>query len=389
MVANSSDAMREDLGTFAQAAATGQDNLSGQLGDVATATGNDLAALGTTVEGGFSANSLAADQQAENMTTRLGNVKNLLQTTGDNIDASTKAQYENLSNSFDNSGNLIRNSIDDQGNTITRSMNDQGVMMETKFDAAGNQVGQVSTDVNQMLSDAETYQADTVSRIDNNATAISSGFQSTADGVNSVGTQVSGLTDTVTQGTDGLMSSLQSTETNLGNTMQTNQDATATQFGNLATGQDSVSSQLGDQLGSLQNRMQGGFQNMDANSITQARDMAGIAATQGDLDVGMRQNFKQLSTAFDQTGGLIRNSIDAQGNTISRAVDANGNLLLKSFDVTGNEIGNKVININRSLSDLAALRNVTGANASMGNLSPAMSGATAQGGFASPFSISQ
>jgi hypothetical protein len=103
----------------------------------------------------------------------------------------------------------------------------------------------------------------------------------------------------------------------------------------------------------------------------------------------MRQNFKQLSTAFDETGGLIRNSIDEQGNTISRAVDANGNLLLRSFDATGNEIGNKVININRSLNDLAGLRNVTGANASMGNLSPAMSGATAQDGFASPFSISQ
>ena len=524
MVANSSDAMREDLGTFAQAAATGQDNLSGQLGDVATATGNDLAALGNTVEGGFNANSIAADQRSENFTSRLGNVKNLLQTTGDNIDANTRSQYENLSNSFDDSGNLIRNSIDDQGNTITRSMNDQGVMMETQFDAAGNQVGQVSTNVTQMLSDAETYQAETVSRIGNNATTISSGFQNTAAGtdsiMNSIGsvgsgintnigdigtqlssgfdvasqtmsststdylkqlstmdsglsdqlnsqatdvasafdaqgslitqgqdelgntvmrsmdaqgnlltkkldangnevsstatnmnqlftdlgttmansqgslmdtmnTQFSNLDNTVTQGTDGLMSSLQSTETNLGNTMQTNQDATATQFGNLATGQDSVSSQLGDQLGSLQNRMEGGFQNMDANSITQARDMAGIAATQGDLDVGMRQNFKQLSTAFDQTGGLIRNSIDEQGNTISRAVDANGNLLLKSFDVTGNEIGNKVININRSLSDLAALRNVTGANASMGNLSPAMSGATAQGGFASPFSISQ
>ena len=332
MVANSADRVREDLGTLAELSATGQANLSGQLGDVASATGNDLAALGNTVEGGFNANSIAADQRSENFTSRLGNVKNLLQTTGDNIDANTRSQYENLSSSFDDNGNLIKNSIDDQGNTINRSMSDQGVMIETKFDAAGNQVGQVSTDVNQMLSDAETYQNQTSAAI--------------------------------TQGNEGLMS-----------TMRSNRDA--------------VSSQFSDQMGGLQNSMDGGFQNMDANSITQARDLAGIAATQGDLDIGMRQNFKQLSTAFDETGGLISNSIDAQGNSISRAVDANGNLLLRSFDATGNEIGNKVININRSLNDLAGLRNVTGANASMGNLSPAMSGATAQSGFASPFSISQ
>ena len=163
-----------------------------------------------------------------------------------------------------------------------------------------------------------------------------------------------------------------------------------------AEGQGTLSSQLGDvatatgnDIAALGNTVDGGFQSVEANSITQARDLAGIAATQDDLDIGMRQNFKQLSTAFDDNGELISNSVDEQGNTISRAVDASGNLLLKSFDATGNEIGNKVININRSLSDLTALRNVEGANASMGTLSPAMSGATAQGGFASPFSTSQ
>lgn len=165
--------------------------------------------------------------------------------------------------------------------------------------------------------------------------------------------------------------------------------ATAEGQGNLSSQLGDVATDTGNDIAALGNTVDGGFQSVEANSITQARDLAGIAATQDDLDIGMRQNFKQLSTAFDDNGELISNSVDEQGNTISRAVDASGNLLLKSFDATGNEIGNKVININRSLSDLTALRNVEGANASMGNLSPAMSGATAQGGFASPFSTSQ
>jgi hypothetical protein len=354
--------MREDLGTFAQAAATGQDNLSGQLGDVATATGNDLAALGNTVEGGFNANSIAADQQAENMTTRLGNVRNLLQTTGDNIDASTKAQYESLSSAFGDNGELIKNSIDAQGNTITRSMDDQGNLIETQFASTGEQIGQQTTNLNDALTAAETSLSGGINSV---GTSMQEGFnvanQANVDQFNQL-----------QSGNEGLMSSVQNAETNLGNTMQSNQDATSTQFG--------------DALSGLQTKLEGGFQNMDANSINQAKDLAGIAATQGDLDIGMRQNFKQLSTAFDQTGGLIRNSIDAQGNTISRAVDANGNLLLKSFDVTGKEIGNKVININRSLSDLGRLKNVAGANTSMGNLSPAMQGNVPTGGFMSPFS---
>ena len=103
----------------------------------------------------------------------------------------------------------------------------------------------------------------------------------------------------------------------------------------------------------------------------------------------MRQNFQQLGAAFDDNGQLIQNSIDDQGNTISRAVDANGNLLLRSFDATGRSIGDKVVNINRSLSDLGNLTNVAGANVSMGNLSPAMQGAVPTGGFMSPFTTTR
>lgn len=326
--ANAADRIREDLGNYAQATATGQANLSGQLGDVANATGNELDRLGSTVEGGFAATSMQSQQAQQNLTTRLGNVKNLLQQTGDNIDAQTKAQYQSLTNSFDAQGNLIANSIDEQGNTINRSMDDQGNLIETKFDQTGQQIGQTNTNVNQLLSNAGQYQQQ--------------------------------ITQTMAQNQQGLMGQ-----------MDQNQTAAMGQY---------------DQLSQ---KLAGGFQNLNQADVTQARDLARVAAAQTDMDMGMRQNFQQLGDAFDDTGNLIRNSIDAQGNTISRAVDQNGNLLLKSFDVTGREIGNKVININRSLNDLSNMNNVAGANVSMGNLSPAMQGTVPTSGLMSPFSTTR
>ena len=97
----------------------------------------------------------------------------------------------------------------------------------------------------------------------------------------------------------------------------------------------------------------------------------------------------EIGQAFDDNGQLISNSVDEQGNTLSRAIDENGNLLLRSFDVTGSEIGNKVININKSLYELGNLQRMAGANISMGNLSPTSQGDIPTGGFASPFTMTQ
>ena len=157
----------------------------------------------------------------------------------------------------------------------------------------------------------------------------------------------------------------------------------------VATGQNTLSSELENVATGLgttvANNTDALMANLDAGQITAARDMARVAAAQGDLDMGMRQEFNQLGQAFDDNGALIKNSIDAQGNTISRSMDDQGNLMLRSFDVTGTQLGDKVINVQNSLQRLNALQTKPGANASMGNLSPAMTGSTPQSGFASPF----
>ena len=186
----------------------------------------------------------------------------------------------------------------------------------------------------------------------------------------------------VATGQNTLSSELENVATGLGNTVEggfIDANAAISQ-----TGQDTTDS-INRSIESSANNTDALMANLDAGQITAARDMARVAAAQGDLDMGMRQEFNQLGQAFDDNGALIKNSIDAQGNTISRSMDDQGNLMLRSFDVTGTKLGDKVINVQNSLQQLNALQTKPGANASMGNLSPAMTGAAPQSGFASPF----
>ena len=142
---------------------------------------------------------------------------------------------------------------------------------------------------------------------------------------------------------------------------------------------------VAEQTAGLERQFAAGLAQLDSGQVTQARDMAKIAASQTDLDMGMRQEFTQLGNAFDDNGKLIESTIDEQGNTISRSMDEQGNLILNSFDVSGQGLGTKTINLRTALSNLNNFQNQQGANASMGNLSPASSGAIPDTGFASPF----
>jgi hypothetical protein len=318
---NATGMIRTDLGNFAQAAATGNAALSTQMSDSDRASRDALGNLNTAVQGGFTGQAMSAQQAQQNLVTRLGNLGSMVDTVGTTLDSNTRQQYSSLMSSFDSNGNLIRNSIDAQGNTIQRSMDAQGNLILTQFDQAGSQIGQVSMNVDQMLTQAERYQQ-------------------------SLSTQIRGVEQ-------GLMSNQQ------------------------------------QQFTGLEASIGRGFNASSAILDRTARDMAAFAAGQGDLNNSMRSQFSQLSQAFDQNGRLIQNSILDNGNIISRAVDDNGNLLLRSFDATGRTLGNQVININRALSELSALPFQAGANASMGNLSPAMTGTVPQAGFATPYSLTR
>ena len=428
--ANANQRLREDIGNYANASVAGTEN----LGNALMASTN---ALGSAVEGGFS--DLSAENSAisgsleggfntlgdtyeatqNNLGNRMNNLKSLLNQTGADLDANTRAQYQALSSSFDENGQLISNSIDAQGNTLTRTMDDQGNMITSKFDASGQQVDQVSTNVNEVLTQAENNQKNNLNSLNEIGNIVNFGFADTnklidgATDLNALGFAENNAN--IAESTRPLitgMNRLEAGRVDSNNSMDDIRKGLDTGFANISRANDlsdinnnlerinsnniSTNTSLRDLDLSMGNRFNDaskelslGFNNIGAGQITAARDLAKVASTQNDLDIGMRQNFHQLGNAFDDTGALIKSSIDAQGNTITRNMDQQGNLLLRSFDVTGRAIGDKVININRSLTDLQNMQNVQGANASMGNLSPAMSGQVPVSGFASPFATTR
>ena len=428
--ANANQRLREDIGNYANASVAGTEN----LGNALMASTN---ALGSAVEGGFS--DLSAENSAisgsleggfntlgdtyeatqNNLGNRMNNLKSLLNQTGADLDANTRAQYQALSSSFDENGQLISNSIDAQGNTLTRTMDDQGNMITSKFDASGQQVDQVSTNVNEVLTQAENNQKNNLNSLNEIGNIVNFGFADTnklidgATDLNALGFAENNAN--IAESTRPLitgMNRLEAGRVDSNNSMDDIRKGLDTGFANISRANDlsdinnnlerinsnniSTNTSLRDLDLSMGNRFNDaskelslGFNNIGAGQITAARDLAKVASTQNDLDIGMRQNFHQLGNAFDDTGALIKSSIDAQGNTITRNMDQQGNLLLRSFDVTGRAIGDKVININRSLADLQNMQNVQGANASMGNLSPAMSGQVPVSGFASPFATTR
>ncbi len=314
--ANQTEALRDDLGIFAQAAATGQQNIQQKIGNLGEGTQTGFQQLGDALGTGFTDASTADQIAQQNLAVRLGNVRDLVQNVGDTIGADTKAQYTQLANAFDDNGTLISNAIDDQGNTITRTMDEQGIIVERKLDSQGNEISAVQMDVNQMLGNAEAYEQSLMGQ-------ISQGFDEA----------------------------------------KASEEATTAAIAQ-------------------------GFNIQDKKLAVQTRDMSRIAADQTDLDVNMRNEFKQLGEAFDDTGALIGNSVMANGTSISRAIDNSGNLLLRAFNPQGAVIGNQVINVNNALNNLSKLTTVQGANTSMGNLSPAMSAGSGNNtGFASNFAM--
>jgi hypothetical protein len=329
--------------------AKGQSGLASRIGNLGEGTQAGFEVLSGAVEGGFSDSAASAQMERQNLSNRIGNVKTLLETTGATIDETSKAQYTALANSFDQNGELIANSIDDQGNTISRSIDEQGNIIQSTFDNTGAEIGRVSMDVETMLSNAENYQRSLSGQLQGLEQNVDTGFTNVASGQNQI-------EQTVETGQEGLMNAaMDNRQLAEANALQTQQ------------GFDSAS------------------QTMD----TQLRDLARIASGQSDLDMRMRQDFKQIGDSFDDTGQLIQNTVNQNGTTISRAIDSNGNLLLRAFDMQGNRIGDKVLNINKSLFDLQNLKNMAGANTSMGNLSPAMQGNVPTGGFASPFTTTR
>ena len=105
--------------------------------------------------------------------------------------------------------------------------------------------------------------------------------------------------------------------------------------------------------------------NVQAIQINQAKNAAVEAASNPKLDQGMRQNFANLGTSFDNNGALIPTTVDRSGNRIVRSMDNQGNLTLNSFNSLGQPVGSQTLNIAQSLNVLSQVSKASAANNSL------------------------
>lgn len=123
--ANANQKLREDVGSFAQAAATGQKNLS-----------NDINVASSGLEKRFVAGlaNLDAGQIIQS--------RDLARLASNNarLDTGMREEFNQLGNAFDNTGRLVESSIDGQGNTLTRRIDADGNLLLDVFDVMGRNV---------------------------------------------------------------------------------------------------------------------------------------------------------------------------------------------------------------------------------------------------------
>jgi hypothetical protein len=381
----------------------GQGDLNKTIGQQAIGTqnaiGGQLDALGNTVGGRF-----------DTVDTNVGNVQGAVdqgfidQAQGfTDAQADRTAQFDAATNARDAGFAANAQGFVDMGQGFTDASDQLTATQKNVLDGQGV----LKTDLGTMSDAAGAYAAQSLEN--------QGALQQTADGFQT-------SFDTYTERYGGDQEIAQQSRADLATAQANQTDRLREDMGEYAqaaaTGQQKLSTELGDAAAGIGSVVEGGFmdtndaiaqsgrsttddinrsitasadntdalmENLDAGQVTAARDMARIASAQSELDVGMRQEFGQLGQSFDDSGKLIKNSIDAQGNTITRSMDAQGNLMLRSFDVTGQNIGEQVINVQNSLQQLNDLQNKRGANVAMGNLSPPMSASVPETGFASPY----
>jgi len=150
--------IREDMANTADAASRERMNIKGAVAQGAAATQDQQQSMQTDF--GRTLRAIASDMPAqtqqdaagrEDIINRLGTVRNVLASQGDNIDGSIREQYTKLANSFDQNGKLIQESLDQAGNTTRRQMDVQNNLLMATFNNTGQILDQSALNVNQLL----------------------------------------------------------------------------------------------------------------------------------------------------------------------------------------------------------------------------------------------
>lgn len=148
-IATNRDALlREDIGGFAQAAATGQDQISNQISESQAATAQ-------TLDGGFQDARQAASEEATTAAAAANiQTRNMASMASDieTLDIGLRQDFHQLGNAFDDSGELITNQIEANGTTLERQIDDQGNLLIDRFDASGQSMGRKMINIDKSIA---------------------------------------------------------------------------------------------------------------------------------------------------------------------------------------------------------------------------------------------
>ena len=137
--ANANRSLRRDVGDFAQAAATGQQEISQQVRSVDQQFAAGLASL-----------------DAGQITTARDMARVASGQT--DLDIASRQNYSQLGAAFDDNGALIPTNVDQQGNTTTRQLDDGGNLLLNRFDVRGNNTGFMSINLRESLQQLSSLQ---------------------------------------------------------------------------------------------------------------------------------------------------------------------------------------------------------------------------------------
>ena len=137
--ANANRSLRRDVGDFAQAAATGQQEVSQQVRSVDQQFAAGLASL-----------------DAGQITTARDMARVASGQT--DLDIASRQNYSQLGAAFDDNGALIPTNVDQQGNTTTRQLDDGGNLLLNRFDVRGNNTGFMSINLRESLQQLSSLQ---------------------------------------------------------------------------------------------------------------------------------------------------------------------------------------------------------------------------------------
>ena len=362
------------------------EGVSGQVADFEDDTQANFGTVATDIASGAQANSAQAQANRDAFREKLNDVRDILQDENVTLDASVASVYTNLSNSFDETGNLITQSVTDEGTTITRALSEQGELFIAEFNSAGERLDQQTLDINTLLSNVDTFESSVQMQFtdifgDATKAAESRGlivdaFVTTNDLISQLGSNVStDLADNFTALTNAFDASGSLIRDDIdsvgnrvtreldaaGNLITTSIDANGnvinesiTDIGALSTQLNTLQTGLGDTILTAFDGIQESGDELKANLIGNLNGLKNIMQTQGgNLSEQLTDKFTSLAASFDENGDLIRSAVDENGDFIFREINRKGELVISTVDdATGRLIESDKFNAKLLTEDL-------------------------------------